>query len=32
VLRNDFRSDGDVDVLVEFEPGHALGLRYTTSR
>ena len=22
VLRNDFRSDSDIDVLVEFEPGH----------
>ena len=25
VLRDDFRPDSDVDVLVEFEPGHALG-------
>ena len=25
VLRDDFRPDSDVDVLVEFEPGH----RYT---
>jgi uncharacterized protein len=22
VLRDDFRSDSDVDVLVEFQPGH----------
>jgi predicted nucleotidyltransferase len=26
VLRSDFRSDSDVDVLVEFEPGHKVGL------
>jgi len=26
VLRRDFRPDSDVDVLVEFEPGHAVGL------
>ena len=26
VLRKDFRSDSDVDVLVEFEPGHSVGL------
>lgn len=26
VLRDDFRSDSDVDVLVEFEPGHRIGL------
>jgi len=25
VLREDFRSQSDVDVLVEFEPGHAPG-------
>lgn len=25
VLRGDFRSDSDVDVLVEFEPGHSVG-------
>ncbi len=25
-LRDDFRSDSDVDVLVEFEPGHVPGL------
>jgi hypothetical protein len=26
VLREDFRPDSDVDVLVEFEPGHTAGL------
>ena len=26
VLRDDFRPDSDIDVLVEFEPGHELGL------
>ncbi len=26
VLRDDFGPDSDVDVLVEFEPGHAPGL------
>lgn len=26
VLRSDFRPDSDVDVLVEFEPGHSVGL------
>ena len=25
VLRDDFRPDSDVDVLVEFEPGHVIG-------
>lgn len=25
VLRDDFRPDSDVDVLVEFEPDHAVG-------
>lgn len=28
VLRDDFRQDSDVDVLVEFEPGHAPGLAF----
>jgi uncharacterized protein len=28
VLRDDFRPDSDVDVLVEFEPGTHLGLRF----
>jgi predicted nucleotidyltransferase len=26
VLREDFRPDSDVDVPVEFEPGHTVGL------
>lgn len=26
VLRDDFRSDSDIDVLVEFEPGQVIGL------
>ncbi len=26
VLRADFRADSDVDILVEFEPGHSVGL------
>ena len=26
VLRDDFRPDSDVDVLVEFEPGEKIGL------
>ena len=26
VLRDDFRPDSDVDVLVEFKPGRAIGL------
>ncbi len=26
VLREDFRPDSDVDVLVEFEPSHTVGL------
>jgi hypothetical protein len=26
VLRDDFGPDSDVDVLVEFEPGHTVGL------
>ena len=28
VLRDDFRPDSDVDVLVEFEPGHVSGLAF----
>jgi predicted nucleotidyltransferase len=27
-LRDDFRPDSDIDVLVEFEPGPVLGLRF----
>ena len=26
VLRDDFRSDSDIDVLIEFAPGHTPGL------
>lgn len=28
VLRDDFRPDSDIDVLVAFEPGHALGFAF----
>ena len=28
VLRDDFRRDSDVDVLVEFEPGHVPGFAF----
>jgi predicted nucleotidyltransferase len=28
VLRDDFGADSDVDVLVEFEPGHVPGLKF----
>ena len=28
VLRDDFRPDSDVDVLVEFEPSHIPGLAF----
>jgi len=28
VLRDDFRAGSDVDVLVEFEPGTKVGLRF----
>jgi hypothetical protein len=28
VLREDFRPESDVDVLVEFEPGTRVGLRF----
>ncbi len=28
VLRDDFRPDSDVDVLVEFEPGFVPGLKF----
>ena len=27
-LRDDFRADSDIDVLVEFEPGHVPGLDF----
>jgi predicted nucleotidyltransferase len=28
ILRDDFRPESDVDVLVEFDPGHVPGLRF----
>jgi hypothetical protein len=28
VLRSEFRPDSDVDVLVDFEPGHTPGLKF----
>lgn len=28
VVRDDFKPDSDVDVLVEFEPGHTPGLQF----
>ncbi|MBW1991909.1 MAG: nucleotidyltransferase family protein [Deltaproteobacteria bacterium] len=28
VLREDFRTESDIDVLVEFEPGHVPGLAF----
>lgn len=28
ILRDDFRADSDVDVLVEFDPGRTPGLRF----
>ncbi len=30
VLRDDFGPDSDIDVLVEFEPGHTPGLAFFT--
>ena len=30
VLRDEFTSDSDVDVLVEFEPGTRMGLKFFT--
>jgi len=30
VLRPDFRTDSDIDVLVEFEPDHIPGLSFFT--
>lgn len=30
VLRDDFQPDSDIDILVEFEPGVRLGLRFFT--
>jgi predicted nucleotidyltransferase len=31
ILRDDFRPDSDIDVLVEFEPGHPVGLLRLTA-
>ena len=28
VLRDDFRAESDIDVLVEFEPGHVPGFAF----
>ena len=28
ILRSDFRPESDIDVLVEFEPGHTPGLAF----
>lgn len=30
VLRDDFQPESDIDVLVEFEPGHVPGLAFFT--
>ena len=30
VLRDDFSPDSDVDVLVEFQPGHVPGLKFVS--
>jgi predicted nucleotidyltransferase len=30
VLRNDFNVDSDVDVLVEFQPGHIPGFNFVS--
>ena len=30
VLRDDFRPESDIDVLVEFEHGHVPGLKFFT--
>jgi predicted nucleotidyltransferase len=29
-LRDDFRADSDVDVLIEFQPGHVPGLEFVS--
>jgi len=28
ILQGDFRPDSDLDLLVEFEPGHVPGLKF----
>jgi len=30
ILRDDFSPDSDIDILVEFQPGTRLGLRFFT--
>ncbi len=30
VLREDFRPDSDIDVLIEFEPNSVIGLKFIT--
>lgn len=30
VIRDDFNEDSDVDVLVEFQPGHVPGLNFVS--
>src|SRR5277367_2463884 len=30
ILRDDFRPESDIDVLIEFEPDHVPGLRFFT--
>lgn len=30
ILRDDFRPESDIDVLVDFEPGHVPGLAFFT--
>jgi len=30
ILRDDFRPESDIDVLVEFEPSHVPGLKFFT--
>jgi hypothetical protein len=30
VLGSDFKPDSDIDVLVEFQPGHVPGLRFVS--
>jgi uncharacterized protein len=29
VLRDDFRPDSDIDILIEFEPGHIPGFEFS---
>ena len=32
VLRNDFSTESDIDMLVEFDPGHTPGLVFSMQR